>query len=480
MRALAGGASRTTGYWACGAVAALAALSGYAVASSPVGFAVAGGLLLALAVAAWLLSTDRHWRFASDALSPGDSTIRLFRVPRGAFLIGLLLIGQLTVRPVHSTTVSDLLFLAALIAILGGLLVSDQRQLGFVPVGITTGSALFAIGACMSAFSSDTANASIGVTARFLYLTMIWVWVATIVLRRVGDVRIGVALWVVSLSASGAAAIAQFVFGDVIPGTDTAFGRMTGTAQHVNNLGGSAAVALTAAVGLTLMRSAGRPIRLIGAVGTALITSGLILSGSIGGMVAAVIGVGVAAAVTRRTRAFGAAAVVVAAAAVATTYIEPSESAGTLAGRLDAVSGPSGTLAARVEVFQLAWRHIADSPLIGVGLGFDPRTSASALPDLIHNAFLSAWYQGGLFAFVGLGLISLTGLHVGLRTAKDARTTDERLLAGSLLGSFAAYIAFGLGTPALYERYGWVLLALVVALRAIQLRRPPEDGEPGP
>ena len=52
-----------------------------------------------------------------------------------------------------------------------------------------------------------------------------------------------------------------------------------------NDLGGSAAVALTAAVGLTLMRSAGRPIRLIGAVGTALITSGLILSGWIGGMV---------------------------------------------------------------------------------------------------------------------------------------------------------------------------------------------------
>ena len=296
-------------------------------------------------------------------------------MPRGAFLIGLLLIGQLTVRPVHSTTVSDLLFLAALIAILGGLLVSDQRQLGFVPVGITTGSALFAIGACMSAFSSDTANASIGVTARFLYLTMIWVWVATIVLRRVGDVRVGVALWVVSLSASGAAAIAQFVFGDVIPGTDTAFGRMTGTAQHVNDLGGSAAVALTAAVGLTLMRSAGRPIRLIGAVGTALITSGLILSGSIGRMVAAVIGVGVAAAVTRRTRAFGAAAVVVAAAAVATTYIEPWESAGTLAGRLTPSAAHPGTSCGRVEVFQLAWRHIADSPLIGVGLGFDPRTS---------------------------------------------------------------------------------------------------------
>ena len=407
-------------------------------------------------------------------------TIRLFRAPRVAFLIGLLFIGQLTVRPIYSTTVSDLLFLAALVAMLGGVLLSEERQLGFAPVGITIGSALFAIGACLSAFSSDTASASIGVTARFLYLTMIWVWVATIVLRRIGDVRVGVALWVISLSASGTAAIAQFVLGDVIPGTDTAFGRMTGTAQHVNDLGGSAAVALTAALGLMLTRSAGRPVRLIGAVGTGLITSGLVLSGSIGGMIAAAVGVGVAATVTHRTRAFAAAAVVMAAAAVATTYVQPAESGGALAGRLEAVSGPSGTLEARIQVFQLAWRHIADSPLIGVGLGFDPRTSAAALPDLIHNAFLSAWYQGGLFALVGLAVITLTGLRVGLMTAKHASSADERLLAGSLLGSFAAYIVFGLATPALYERYGWVPLALVVPLRAIQLRRPPLDGQPAP
>ena len=122
----------------------------------------------------------------------------------------------------------------------------------------------------------------------------------------------GVALWVVSLTASGAAAIAQFMLGDVIPDTDTAFGRMTGTAQHVNHPSGSAAVALTSALGLTLMRSVGCPARLMGAMGTVLITSGLILSGSIGGMIAAMVGVGVAAAITRRIRAFGAVAVVMA------------------------------------------------------------------------------------------------------------------------------------------------------------------------
>jgi O-antigen ligase len=478
VKALAAGSTRTTSYAGAGVVAALAALSGYVVARSETGFAVLGGLILASTAVVWLLAAESRQRSARRARSTEDSTIELLRVPRVAFLSGLLLIGQLTVRPLYSTTASDVLFLAALVSTLGGLLLSRQRRLGFVPLGLTAGAALFAIGACISAFSSATTGASIGIALRFLYLTLIWVWVATIVLRRRADVRVGVAFWVVSLSASGAAAIAQFLLGEVVPGTETAYGRMTGTAQHVNDLGGSAAVALPAAVALMLMTSAGRPLRLVGVIGTVLITSGLVLSGSIGAMIATAVGVGVAAVVTGRTRAFGVAAVVISVAALATSYLQPAHSAGTLANRIDAVSGPSGTLEARIEVFRLAWDQIAESPLIGVGLGFDPRAADAALPDLIHNAFLNTWYQGGLFALVGLVLIGLTALSVGRRTVKGARTTDDRLLAGSLLGSFVAYVAFGLGTPALYERYGWVPVALFMALRAIQLRQPPHDGEP--
>jgi O-antigen ligase len=474
MKALAVNAPRSTGYLAIGGLAVLAALSGYVVARTELGYAAAAGVIVAFAGGAWLLGAEPRTRSTHEALPAADATI-LFRVPRVAFLLGLLLIGQLTVRPIYSTTVSDYLFLVALVAMLGAMVLSREPQLGFLPSGLVAGALLFGIGACLSAFSSDTAGAAIGVTTRFLYLALVWVWVATIVLRRIVDVRTGVALWVISLSVSGTAAIAQFLLGDVVPDTDTAFGRMTGTAQHVNDLGGSAAVALVAAVGLALTSSAGRWLRLMGSVGTVLITSGLILSGSIGAMIAAVVGVAVAAAVTRRKRAFGAAAIVIAVAAIVTTSVQPPESAATLAGRLDTVSGPSGTLHARLDVFQLAWHHIEESPLIGVGLGFDPRASGAALPDLIHNAFLSTWYQGGLFAFVGLVVITLVGLRVGLRAVQDAGTTDERLLAGSLLGSFATYIVFGLGTPALYERYGWVPVALVVALRAIQLRR---DQEP--
>ena len=217
-----------------------------------------------------------------------------------AFLIGLLLIGQLTVRPLYSTTFSDLMFLAALVTMLGGLLLSERMHSGSAPrshcwFGVVRHRrmpvGLFErYGWCL-----DRHHRAIPLPGVDLGLGR------NDPSSKHQRCHIGVALWVVSLTASGAAAIAQFMLGDVIPDTDTAFGRMTGTAQHVNDLGGSAAVALTSALGLTLMRSVGRPARLIGAVGTVLITSGLILSGSIGGMIAAMVGVGVAAAVTRRS-----------------------------------------------------------------------------------------------------------------------------------------------------------------------------------
>ena len=168
-----------------------------------------------------------------------------------------------------------------------------------------------------------------------------------------------------------------------------------------------------------------------------------------------------------------------AAAAVVTTYVQPAHSAGTLIRRIDAVSGPSGTLAARLDVFALPGDHIAESPLIGVGLGFDParirRRASGSDPQRLPERLVPRR------VIRPHGSCADQPDRPACRTAnrEGCRTPDERLLAGSLLGSFAAYMVFGLGTPALYERYGWVPVALVVALRAIQLRRSAEDGGRG-
>jgi O-antigen ligase len=459
---------------ALGTIATLALVSslcGYVVARTEpeVGEVVGGLLILGIGAIAWWGITRPN--VVTREMRSEAYEWRLFRIGRLAFLVGLLLVGQLAVRPIYSTTASDYVFLAALIATCGGSILFRRDDLGFLPAGVLAGAGLFAIGACVSAFSGDATLTSIDVPARFLYLTVVWFWVATVVLRTTRDVRLGVSFWIVSLAVSGGAAIAQLFLGDVIPYTDPAFGRMTGTAQHVNDLGGSTAVALPAAVGLAFYGAAGSPTRLLGVASTLLITIGLVLSGSITGLLAAAVGIMVAALLGRRKLSFGIAALVIVLAIFVIWNVSTAEDAASLSERISAVSGQTGTVAARFDGFELAGDRIAENPFVGVGFGPDPLFSGGELSDLIHNAFLNTWYQGGLLSLLGLVLISLSALRAGIEAAVAAENEGERVLAGSLVGSFAVYLAFGLGQPTLYVRYGWVPVALLLALRAVQRRR---------
>jgi O-antigen ligase len=437
---------------ACGVLAARSTLLAYT------GIAVVAGS----SAAVWALPRQVAVRTAAQATQ--------LRASRVFFLVGLLLVGQLIFRPVLGLTGSDLCFLAALVLTLTYVTVFKRREVP-LPSGVVAGAALFAVGACISAFSSHTLASSMGVTVRFLYLTLVWLWLATVVLRRVSDVRLGASLWVVSISISGLAAIAQLVYGNVIPDTDLAFGRMTGTAQHVSDLGGSAAVALPVAAALALHRHVDRRVRLVGAIGACLIVTALLLSGSVGGMIAAVAGVAVAACAARRTLSFLLVAALMAVAGAVASHLQMAERAasGTLLARIGSVTGSSGTFGERVNVYRAAWSHIANHLFVGVGFGFDPRAADAALPDLVHNAFLSVWYQGGLIAVVGLLIMSLSAFRSALAEAAAA-TGDDRLLGASLAGAFASYLVFGLGEPTLYVRYGWTPAALALALRAERLR----------
>lgn len=445
-----------------GVVAMLAGLVGFASVRGTTAIAVSAVLISVMGIAIWTVGGPHLSAARAD-----DNTLRLLAAPRLAFFGGLLLIGQLTVRPVLSLTAADYLFLAALALTVAARLLTNEAR-GLVPTGLAVGCSLFALGAILSALPSDASTAWIGVVARFGYLTIVWTWTASVLLRARREVSIGSALWVVSLTASGIAAMAQLLFGDVVPGTDLAFGRMTGTAQHVNDLGGSSAVALPVALGLALGGAHTRGMRLIGLVGTGAITAGLLLSGSVGGMLAGAIGVAIMAAATRRLRSLVVSLALVAAAAVATVTAQGTASPGALGERIAFVTGPGGTLADRVDVFRLAWARIVDDPLIGVGVGVDPR--AAGLPDLVHSALLSTWFHGGALALAGVAVIVLTALRAGAEVVVRAQDPSERLLAASLLGAFSAYLVFGLGEPTLYVRYGWVPVALLLSLRAIQIR----------
>ena len=57
----------------------------------------------------------------------------------------------------------------------------------------------------------------------------------------------------------------------------------------------------------------------------------------------------------------------------------------------------------------------------------------------------------------------------GLTTLRLAATRDRSLLA-ALLASLVCFIVFAMGEPILFVRYGWFPTALLVAVRAQQVR----------
>jgi O-antigen ligase len=465
------------------AVAVLCLLAGSAVALLPyhavlliLGLTL-GGLVFVLARSLVSRQTGALVNVAQSSKPAGrlDETAESpdFRLPRLLYYLGLISLGQLTVRPIFPITVSDWLFLASL----GVLLVQVVVRRARMPYPISTllfwGVSLFAIGGLLSTFDSHAAKASIAVIVRIVYLTIVWFWLGSVVLQRRKHVHTAVVLWVVSAAVSGLGAIFQLFFGDVIPGTDPEWGRMTGFTQHMNDLGGLTAVALIPALMVALRPSGRLATRLIAYVPFLLVFTGLILSGSVGGLLAA----GVATFLWfcwSRTTVRTVAILVVIAVGAGVLFSERAASQSlTPLQRISRVTAPEGstgaTLWSRVDTYGAAMRRVEQNPLIGVGLDEQSATIDNYVP---HNLVIGTWFKSGIVGLVGMLLIFFAIGKTGWLALRDASVSDDQMVAVALLCAVAAFVTFSMSAPILYTRYGWISAALLVALRALELRAP--------
>ena len=126
---------------------------------------------------------------------------------------------------------------------------------------------------------------------------------------------------------------------------------------------------------------------------------------------------------------------------------------------------------------------IGRNPYVGVGL--DDKSSRVDVLGLellsdgttifnrhqVHNLLLGSWYGAGLLGLLGIIAILMATLQVGILLVLRAANQDERLLAASLLASFAGFVVFAQGTVVLYQRYGWIGSALLLAVWVQQTRR---------
>jgi O-antigen ligase len=428
--------------------------------------------LAAVRVVAFRLGDDASERTEATPEATPDGRLRL---ARALYYVGAAAIGFLTIRPAAGFTVSDWVFLLSLVLVVIVTTVQDIRRDYLVPGVITVGVLLFAVGGLISTTNAADASQSLLVVIRVGYLTLVWFWLGTVLLETIGHVRNAVVAWVSSAALCSSGAVAQFFYGDVIPGGDLAYGRMTGFTPAYNNLGGLAATAFVPAL-MVALDSPRSWQKLVGLASTALIVAGLLLSGSVGGMLGASVATvfwlalrGVSLRLVVGIGAVAGSAFVLMTATGVTNAPSPVERINRVTSAQEAAQGTGGTLYTRLDGYREAWERIHEQPLVGVG--FDEKSIENVLGTAhgVHNIILSPWLSAGILGLVGVVLMLYGAFTCGLATLRLAAARDRSLLA-ALLASVVCFIVFAMGEPILFVRYGWFATALLVAVRAQQVR----------
>ena len=108
----------------------------------------------------------------------------------------------------------------------------------------------------------------------------------------------------------------------------------------------------------------------------------------------------------------------------------------------------------RIGFLELAGREFAQSPVLGLGIGYFEATHGM----IVHNTPAWLLFEAGV---VGLALYLAVVVHAvwqGTAAWREAAPADRAGLLGLLTG-FAAMLGLSLGIEALYQRHWWVLFA---------------------
>jgi O-antigen ligase len=387
------------------------------------------------------------------------------------YLLGTILLGELALRPAFGITLSDLFFLLALLALVVELLIKRRvPTLGLPPLTMV-GGVLFTVGGLVSSALSRDRLASVDALVRIDYVIMVWLWLGTQIVTTARQLELVTRLWGISAAVTSLAGLIQLLLPGVVPDTGSSGGRIAGLTQDVSDLGGITSIALIPCLMFAASPRTARWSRLLAVSIAALVLTGLILSGSVSGFLAAVCGLSVWIVIGRPGRRVVFALCALAFMALIVVLLQTIRNGATPAARLASVFGQGPDKRGFVTTFQtrldsdraalsVIWHH----PLIGIGL--DNNSYLHAIGTLVHNIFLEAWLGGGFLAFLGLLLVVAGIAYAGLGQLRSP--AESRSMAAALLASFIAFCVFAMTAPALLSRYAWMPAGLILILIGIQ------------
>ena len=135
----------------------------------------------------------------------------------------------------------------------------------------------------------------------------------------------------------------------------------------------------------------------------------------------------------------------------------------------------AGSVESRIATYRVAASAIRRDPFVGVGLDLVSVTKPWGVVTYehdVHNLVIGTWYKSGLFGMMGILICLFAVLRVGWTSILRSRDDSEQMVVAALISSVVAFVVFAMGAPVLFSRYGWIPAALLLALRAVQLREP--------
>lgn len=436
-----------------------------------VAFVVGAILAIVLALLADRLAGTHDGTHDTGAIADGDDeeaaddrdrgrrgrSQELTKPARVMFYAGMATVPAIAVRPGAGISVSDLCFAASAVLLLAG----RRRRAVSTTVAWQIAAWCTLAGAVLATVNADSPGGTLAVEARVLFILVIWLWTARAVLDSDEAVHTAVRAFAVGAAASGAVAVAEVLRPSLFPSMRYQYGRAVALTYHSVDAGAILALACVFGAGMLLYR---REQRLVTAALLLVSGVGLVLTGSVSGMLAAVLGGAVV--VGRRglrMRTLGAVALALGAVYLG-ALIAQARYEGTFTGisptaRVRSVLGigphASRTVSERNKSITAGLSEIRRSPVVGHGLDESSTVVYDALPP--HNLFVLAWYGGGLLFLVGIALAVGAAVWTGWRRAKDDPTREI------LFGGTIAMVVFAMTGPIVFHRHVWLPLVLLIA-----------------
>lgn len=403
----------------------------------------------------------------------------LYLFGRGLFYMGLLFSSLLVFR-VSGVTIGDALLLASIGFVVIARVANQRTEwtpAPFPPAGTIVMLTVFVVSALLATADAMIPQESLSVVVRLVLVVFLLPWIARVLLPDQATLSRAAAWLVTGAALSAAGTILQYMVGpEVIPGSSVSdAGRFSGFTGIVSDLGGIAAMGLAIGLGFILGQRR-RRVRFWATMLLMALATGLILSGSVSGMIATVVAFFVYLA--RRTVRFGQFVLLLLLGGVTlfiTSSIQASSSALDPIGRLMqtlgfTAQGQYSTSGSRIETYEAAWNAITTSPL--AGRGFDALSSVADGVYAPHNLIIGAMFQGGVLVALVIVLMLLRVFR-GRWLRHDRSPLTTQLVAGAV-----AAIVFAMTAPSLYNRYLWVPIALLAATQALRMNPSREEQPP--